>query len=68
MCIPQSTFSTIHFRQSNNGDLLILLPPVIMIYDGSTRELKHVVDVGRCFAKRMYIESLLNPLSISDDL
>ncbi|KAF3678231.1 putative F-box/kelch-repeat protein-like isoform X2 [Capsicum annuum] len=66
MCIPQSTLSIIHFCQSNNGDILILLPPVIMIYDGSTRELKHVVDVGRCFAEEIYLENLLKSLSISN--
>ncbi|XP_059315925.1 F-box/kelch-repeat protein At3g23880-like isoform X1 [Lycium ferocissimum] len=63
MCSPIFTFS-IHFHESNKGEFLLFLPPLIMIYDGSTRQLEHADDVKGCPAK-IYVESLVNPLTIS---
>ncbi|KAG5604134.1 hypothetical protein H5410_025626 [Solanum commersonii] len=63
---------SIQFHESNNGDFLLLLPPLIMIFDGSTRRLKHsvyveeFVDDGGCDATEIYVESIVNPLTISD--
>ncbi|XP_049390493.1 F-box/kelch-repeat protein At3g23880-like [Solanum stenotomum] len=57
---PVFTFS-IHFR---HGEILLLLCSAIMIYDGSTRQLKHTSDVMQC--EEIYVESLVNPLTISD--
>ncbi|WMV28455.1 hypothetical protein MTR67_021840 [Solanum verrucosum] len=63
---------TIQFHESNNGDFLLLLPPLIMIFDGLTRRLKHSVyveesvDDGGCDAIEIYVESIVNPLMISD--
>ncbi|XP_027773177.1 F-box/kelch-repeat protein At3g23880-like [Solanum pennellii] len=57
---PVFTFS-IHFR---HGEILLLLHSAIIIYDGSTRQLKHTSDVTQC--EELYVESLVNPLTISD--
>ncbi|KAH0660262.1 hypothetical protein KY290_029788 [Solanum tuberosum] len=63
---------SIQFHESNNGDFLLLLPPLIMIFDGSTRRLKHnvyvegSVDDGGCDAIEIYVESIVNPLTIFD--
>ncbi|KAF3642058.1 hypothetical protein FXO38_21324 [Capsicum annuum] len=43
---PIYTFS-MHFRQSNKGDFLLLDTPFIMIFDGSTRKLEYSADVRR---------------------
>ncbi|KAK6788858.1 hypothetical protein RDI58_012656 [Solanum bulbocastanum] len=63
---------TIQFHESNNGDFLLLLPTLIMIFGGSTRRLKHSVyveesvDDGGCDAIEIYVESIVNTLTISD--
>lgn len=53
------------FCQSNKNRSLLLLPPVIMIYDGSTRQLEVVDKFGECAAEEIYVESLVDPLLIS---
>ncbi|KAF3622274.1 putative F-box protein CPR30-like [Capsicum annuum] len=44
----QGYTSSIHFRQSNNGDILISATPFMMIFDGSTRKLEHTTEVEEC--------------------
>nr|AAT39293.1 Putative F-box-like protein, identical [Solanum demissum] len=58
--VPAFTFS-IHIR---HGEILLVLDSAIMIYDGSTRQLKHTFHVNQC--EEIYVESLVNPLKISD--
>uniref|UniRef100_K4CFF7 F-box domain-containing protein n=2 Tax=Solanum lycopersicum TaxID=4081 RepID=K4CFF7_SOLLC len=54
--------------QSNKGELfLLLLPPVIMIYDCSTRQLEAVDHFEECFAAEIYVESLVDPLLIAQN-
>ncbi|KAF3642057.1 putative F-box/kelch-repeat protein-like isoform X2 [Capsicum annuum] len=59
---PIYTFS-MHFCESNKGDILILNSSFIMIIDGSTRKLEHNADVE---VEEIYLESLVSPLTISD--
>lgn len=51
--------------QTTKGEILLLLRPVIMIYDGSTRQLEVVDKFGECAAEEIYVESLVDPLLIS---
>ncbi|KAJ8547900.1 hypothetical protein K7X08_021136 [Anisodus acutangulus] len=60
-----SPIFSIPFCRSNKGERLFLLPPVIMIYDGSTRQLEVAVQFEECFATEIYVESLVDPLLIS---
>lgn len=48
------------------GEILRLLSPVIMIYNGSTRQLEVVDQFEECFAVEIYIESLVDPLLKQD--
>ncbi|PHT68861.1 hypothetical protein T459_28348 [Capsicum annuum] len=64
-CSQGYTFS-IHFRQSSNGDILILATPFMMIFDGSTRKLEHTTEVEKCNPVEIYVESLVNPQTISN--
>ncbi|KAH0668818.1 hypothetical protein KY289_023311 [Solanum tuberosum] len=57
---PAFTFS----MHIHHGEILLVLDSAIMIYDGSTRQLKHTVHVKQC--EEIYVESLVNPLTISD--
>ncbi|PHT33879.1 hypothetical protein CQW23_25679 [Capsicum baccatum] len=59
------TFS-MHFHQSNNGEIFISVTPFIMIFDGSTRKLEHSIEVEECNPVDIYVESLVYPLMISD--
>ncbi|PHU16086.1 hypothetical protein BC332_17291 [Capsicum chinense] len=59
---PIYTFS-MHFRESNKGDILLLNASFIMIIDGSTRKLEHNADVD---VEEIYLESLVSPLTIPD--
>ncbi|XP_006363222.1 F-box/kelch-repeat protein At3g23880-like [Solanum tuberosum] len=58
------TFS-IHLSQSEKGDILLSLPGLIMIFDGSTKRLEHTADVEGCNPAETYAESIVNPLMIS---
>ncbi|CAN4081243.1 unnamed protein product [Withania somnifera] len=60
-----SSIFSIPSCQSNKGENLLLLPPVIMIYDGSTRPLEVVDQFEECFASEIYEESLVDPLLIA---
>ncbi|KAM3304090.1 F-box/kelch-repeat protein [Capsicum chacoense] len=51
--------------QSNKGEILLLLPPIIMIYDGSTTQLEVVDQYKECFAAEIYVESFVDPLLIA---
>ncbi|XP_060214606.1 F-box/kelch-repeat protein At3g23880-like [Lycium barbarum] len=51
--------------QSSKGEILFLLPPVIMIYDSSTRQLEVAVPSEECFAAEIYVESLVDPVLIA---
>ncbi|XP_060215771.1 F-box/kelch-repeat protein At3g23880-like [Lycium barbarum] len=62
---PTHTFS-IQFRESNKGEILLLLPQVIMICDGSTRQLEVVDKFEKCTAVEIYVESLVDPVFIAD--
>ncbi|KAJ8547899.1 hypothetical protein K7X08_021135 [Anisodus acutangulus] len=46
--------------QSNKGEILLLLPPIIMIYDGSTRQLEVADQFEECYAAEIYVESLVD--------
>ncbi|XP_070015838.1 F-box protein CPR1-like [Nicotiana sylvestris] len=59
-----SSIFSIPFCQSNKGESLLLLPPVIMIYDGSTRQLE-AIENKEYFAAEIYVESLIDPLLIA---
>ncbi|XP_049365956.1 F-box/kelch-repeat protein At3g23880-like [Solanum verrucosum] len=58
------TFS-IHLSQSEKGDILLSLPGLIMIFDGSTKILEHTADVEGCNPAETYAASIVNPLMIS---
>lgn len=60
---PILTFC-MHIRQSNKGDILLLLPGFVMIFDGSTKKLEHTARVGGCNPPEIYEESIVNPLTI----
>ncbi|OIT40350.1 f-boxkelch-repeat protein, partial [Nicotiana attenuata] len=60
------SFST-HFCQPNNGEILLLLPPTIMIYnpkDGSTRKLE-VAGLRGCQHAEICVETLVDPNELS---
>ncbi|KAG5604139.1 hypothetical protein H5410_025631 [Solanum commersonii] len=61
---PIFTFS-IYLRQSDNDDILLLIPGKIMIFDGSTKKFKHTAIVKECNTTEIYGESIVNPLTIS---
>ncbi|XP_060215770.1 F-box/kelch-repeat protein At3g23880-like [Lycium barbarum] len=52
--------------QSNKGEILVLIPPVIMLYDGSTRQLEVVDQFEECAVAEIYVESLIDPLLIAN--
>nr|AAT38704.2 F-box domain containing protein, putative [Solanum demissum] len=61
-------FTSIFFLpcyQSNKNGILLLLPPVIMTYNGSTRQVEVVDQLEECTAAEIYVESLVDPLLIS---
>ncbi|KAK6788856.1 hypothetical protein RDI58_012654 [Solanum bulbocastanum] len=60
-CVAPAFAFSIHIR---HGEILLVLDSAIMIYDGSTRQLKHTFHVNQC--EEIYVESLVNPLKISD--
>ncbi|XP_015080446.1 F-box/kelch-repeat protein At3g23880-like [Solanum pennellii] len=62
-----SSIFSIPSCQSNKGEFLLLLPPVIMIYDCSTRQLEAVNHFEECFAAEIYVESLVDPLLIAQN-
>nr|AAT38714.1 Putative F-box domain containing protein, identical [Solanum demissum]ABO92976.1 F-box domain-containing protein [Solanum tuberosum] len=51
--------------QSNKDEILLLLYPVIMTYNGSTRQVEVVDQFEECAAAEIYVESLVDPLLIS---
>ncbi|WMV28443.1 hypothetical protein MTR67_021828 [Solanum verrucosum] len=51
--------------QSNKDEILLLLPPVILTYNGSTRQVEVVDRFEECAAAEIYVESLVDPLLIS---
>ncbi|XP_019260087.1 PREDICTED: F-box/kelch-repeat protein At3g23880-like [Nicotiana attenuata] len=60
-----SPIFSIPLCQSNKGESLLLLPPVIMIYDGSTKQLE-AIENEEYFAAEIYVESLIDPVLIAD--
>ncbi|KAG5604135.1 hypothetical protein H5410_025627 [Solanum commersonii] len=60
---PIFTFS-IHFRESDKGNILLFIPEKIMIFDGSTKKLEHEAAVKECNTAEIYAESIVNPLTI----
>ncbi|KAK4715612.1 hypothetical protein R3W88_013950 [Solanum pinnatisectum] len=61
---PIFTFS-IYLRQSDKGEILLLILGKIMIFDGSTKKFKHSAIVKECNTAEFYGESIVNPLTIS---
>ncbi|KAG5567976.1 hypothetical protein H5410_065008 [Solanum commersonii] len=63
---PIFTFS-IHFRESDKGNILLFIPEKIMIFDDSTKKLEHEATVKECNTAEIYAESIVNPLTIPYD-
>nr|ABO92989.1 F-box domain-containing protein [Solanum tuberosum] len=61
---PIFAFS-IYLCQSYKGDILLLIPGKIMIFDGLTKNIKHTAIVKECNTAEIYGESIVNPLTIS---
>ncbi|WMV28457.1 hypothetical protein MTR67_021842 [Solanum verrucosum] len=61
---PIFTFS-IYLRQSDDDDILLLIPGKIMIFDGSTKKFKHTAIVKECNTAKIYGENIVNSLTIS---
>ncbi|KAH0675869.1 hypothetical protein KY285_023670 [Solanum tuberosum] len=63
---PIFTFS-IHLSQSEKGDILLLLPRLITIFDGSTKLLEHTADVEGCNRVETYEVEAIVDSSVLDD-
>ncbi|XP_049405174.1 F-box/kelch-repeat protein At3g23880-like [Solanum stenotomum] len=61
---PIFTFS-IYLCLSDKGDILLLIPGKIMIFDGSTKKFKHTAIVKECNTAEIHGEIIVNPLTIS---
>nr|AAT39292.1 Putative F-box domain containing protein, identical [Solanum demissum] len=59
-----SIFS-VHCYQSIKDEILLLLPPVILTYNSSTRQVEVADQFEECAAAEIYVESLVDPLLIS---
>ncbi|KAK4707357.1 hypothetical protein R3W88_033084 [Solanum pinnatisectum] len=51
--------------KSNKDEILLLLPPVIMSYNSSTKQVEVADQFEECAGAKIYVESLVDPLLIS---